>query len=192
MPRLKKKYQEEVAPKLVQEFGIKNKMAVPKITKIVINMGVGAMIKNKELKDIISRDLAAITGQIPSVRLAKVSVAAFDLRRGMPVGLTVTLRGNRMYEFLDKLISITLPRLRDFRGVSIKSFDKSGNYTLGLNEHTVFPEIDLTKVGSPRGLEISIVTNSKGIEKAKRLLELLGMPFTKEDSVQGKLGGRMS
>lgn len=177
--RLKEKYMKEVMPVLAKEFGIGNSMAIPKIEKIVVNTGLGDMTKNKELKASITRDMATITGQIPSVRLAKVSVAAFGLRRGMPVGLSVTLRGERMYDFLDKLISITLPRLRDFRGVPVKSFDKSGNYTLGFVEHTVFPEIDLTKVTKPQGLEMTIVTTAKDPVKGRRLLELMGMPFEK-------------
>jgi large subunit ribosomal protein L5 len=183
--RLKQKYQEVVMKQLVDEFSIKNKMAIPKLTKVVVNMGVGEMIKNKEIKVTLSKDLSTITGQLPSVRLAKVSIATFNLRSGMPVGLTVTLRGFKMYDFLDKLFSIVLPRLRDFRGVPVKSFDKSGNYTLGMSEHTVFPDIDPTKIGQPHGLEITIVTNTKEPAKAKRLLELLGMPFEKED-IQGK------
>lgn len=177
---LKEKYLTEVAPLLAKEFEIKNKMAVPKIAKIVINMGVGEMIKDKKLKEPISKDLAQITGQIPAVRTAKISIAAFGLRRGMPVGLSVSLRGERMYSFLDRLVSITLPRLRDFRGVSAKSFDAAGNYTLGISEHTVFPEIDLAKGSNPRGLEITIVTTAKSPERARKLLELLGMPFEKE------------
>lgn len=179
--RLFEKYVKEVAPKLKEEFSIENAMAIPKIEKVVVNMGVGEMIKNKELGPTLSKDLAAITGQKPSTRLAKVSIATFGLRRGMPVGLTVTLRGVRMYDFLDKLFSIVLPRLRDFRGVPTKSFDARGNYTLGLTEHTVFPEVDVTKVSVPRGLEISIVTNAGEREKAKRLLTLMGMPFAKEE-----------
>ncbi len=180
MSRLKEKYEKEIAGVLAKEFEINNKLAIPKIEKIVVNMGLGEMIKSKELKATASKDLAAITGQTPSVRVAKVSIAAFGLRAGMPVGLSVTLRGERMYDFLDRLVSITLPRFRDFRGVPIKSFDKVGNYTLGVAEHTVFPEIDMTKGVTPRGLEITIVTNSKSIEKSRRLLELLGMPFEKE------------
>jgi large subunit ribosomal protein L5 len=178
--RLKQKYLKEVVPALTREFDIKNKMAVPMVTKIVVNTGLGEMTKDKSLKDIISKDIAAITGQIPSVRRAKISVATFGIRAGMPVGLSATLRGTRMYDFLDKLISITLPRLRDFRGVSMKSFDQSGNYTLGFTEHTVFPEIDQSKSGKPQGFEITLVTNTKDLEKAKRLLELIGMPFEKE------------
>jgi large subunit ribosomal protein L5 len=178
--RLKQKYLSEVAPALISEFDIKNKMAVPKLTKIVVNTGLGEMIKDKGIKDIISRDIATITGQAPSVRRAKVSIAAFGVRAGMPVGLSVTLRGIRMYDFLDRLISTTLPRLRDFRGVPLKSFDKSGNYTLGFAEHIVFSEIDQSKAGKAQGLEITIVTSTKDPVKARRLLELLGMPFEKE------------
>lgn len=180
--RLKAKYEKEVAPVLNEEFGIKNPMATPKIIKVVVNMGVGEMTKNKEIGPSLSRDLAAITGQKPSIRLAKVSIATFGLRRGMPVGLSTTLRGERMYDFLDKLFSIVLPRLRDFRGVSGKSFDLKGNYTLGMSEHTVFPEIDIAKASVPHGLEISIVTNAASPERAKRLLSLLGMPFEKEEA----------
>lgn len=177
--KLKEKYDKEVAPELAKEFGIKSNMAIPKITKIVINMGVGDMIKDKSLKDTVASQLATITGQAPSVRAAKISVAAFGLRAGMPVGLTVTLRGAKMYAFLERLIAIVLPRLRDFRGVSRKSFDKLGNYTLGVREHTVFPEIDLTKGVTPRGLEISVVVSGKERKISERLLELLGMPFEK-------------
>lgn len=176
--RLREKYEEEIVPQLAKELGTKNSLAIPKITKIVVNMGIGAASKNKELLNQARGDLAAITGQMPSVRQAKVSVASFSLRRGMPVGLKVTLRGNRMYDFLDKVISIVLPRLRDFRGVSLKSFDKSGNYSLGIREHIVFPEIDLSK-SSAKGLEITIVTNTRNKEISKRLLELIGMPFEK-------------
>jgi len=147
----------------------------------VVNMGVGEMSKTKEIGLSLSRDLALITGQKPSTRLAKVSIATFGLRRGMPVGLSVTLRGVRMYDFLDKLFSIVLPRLRDFRGVSAKGFDARGNYTLGLTEHTVFPEVDVAKAGAPHGLEVSIVTNAGSPERAKSLLNLLGMAFEKEE-----------
>lgn len=177
--RLKQKYESEVAPRLAEEFQIKNKMAIPKISKVVVNMGVGEIASNKELKENMIRDLATMTGQKPSIRTAKVSIATFGIRRGMPVGVAVTLRGVRMYDFLDKLFSIVLPRLRDFRGVSVKSFDQKGNYTLGVGEHTVFPEIDIAKVSAPRSLEITIVSNSQNPQKGKRLLELLGMPFEK-------------
>lgn len=178
IPRLKEKYLKEIMPQLSKDFGIDNKFAQPKVTKVVVNMGTGEAIKNKELTQVLKKDMATITGQNPSTRKAKVSVASFGVRRGMPVGLMVTLRGDRLYFFLDKLFSIVLPRLRDFRGVSGKSFDKSGNYTLGIAEHTVFPEIDLAK-SQPKGLEITIVTNTKNPESSRRLLELLGMPFEK-------------
>lgn len=178
--RLKEKYEKEIKPVLQKEFGIKNMAAIPQVDKVVLNMGIGEISKDKELKANLSRDLAVISGQVPSLRLAKVSVAAFGIRLGMPVGLSVTLRGEKMYSFLDKLFSIVLPRLRDFRGVSIKSFDKGGNYSLGLSEHTVFPEIDSAKANKPKGLEITIVTNSGDPLKSKRLLQLLGMPFERE------------
>ena len=181
MNRLKQKYEKEVVPKLSKDLGIANKLALPKITKVVVNMGVGDAIKNKEAMDAAKKDLATITGQAPSIRLAKVSVASFGVRRGMPVGLKVTLRGDRMFSFLDKIMSIVLPRLRDFRGVSRKSFDKSGNYTLGVTEHTVFPEIDITKAQS-RGLEITIVTKARNATESMGMLEALGMPFVKEGS----------
>ena len=177
MNRLKEKYIKEVFPKLVSEGKI-NKMAVPRITKVVINAGIGEAVKNKEILEQMKKDLSIIIGQIPQVRPAKKSVVSFGLRRGLPVGLKVTLRKQRMYSFLDRLFAIVLPRLRDFRGVPLRGFDKSGNYTLGITEHTVFPEIDLTK-SQPRGLEITIVTSSPDIKKSRQLLELLGMPFEK-------------
>jgi large subunit ribosomal protein L5 len=177
--RFIEKYQKEVAPALAAEFEIKNKMAVPMVNKVVVNLGIGEVAKNEQALEGLKRDLAAITGQAPSVRLAKKSIAAFGIRTGMPVGLSTTLRGVRMYSFLDRLFSIVLPRLRDFRGISAKSFDKFGNYTLGLVEHTVFPEIDTAKASSAHGLEITIVTTAKDAEKSKRLLELLGCPFEK-------------
>lgn len=180
MSRLQEKYNQEIKNKLVQDFDLKNVMSIPEVEKVVINMGVGEMTKNKELKEKLGGDLAAISGQRPSVRLAKTSIATFGIRRGMPVGLSVTLRGTRMYDFLDKLFSITLPRLRDFRGIPGKSFDKSGNYTLGLSEHTVFPEIDVTKGVAPHGIEITIVIKFGDPEKSKKLLEYLGMPFEKD------------
>ena len=176
--RLQEKYEKEVFKTLVSEFGIKNKMAVPKINKVVLNVGTGSIAKNKEVVENLKKDLAAISGQKPAVKVAKVSIASFGLRRGMPVGLVVTLRREMMYAFLDRLFSIVLPRLRDFRGVSRKSFDKSGNYTLGITEHIIFPEADITK-GTPHGLEITIVVNSGNKEVSERLLELLGMPFEK-------------
>jgi large subunit ribosomal protein L5 len=180
MNRLTEIYQKQALPKMSEEFGIKNSMALPKITKVVVNMGVGAAAKNKEELQQYQKDLAIITGQQPSVRNAKASVASFSLRQGMPVGLKTTLRKERMYSFLDRLMSVVLPRLRDFRGVSAGSFDKNGNYTLGIEQHIVFPEIDAVK-SKPHGLEITIVTNTNETEKAKRLLELLGFPFEKEE-----------
>ncbi len=180
MNRLKEKYNKEIKAELKKELGIKNAMALPKLNKVVVNMGVGEAAKSQTTMDALKRDLSAITGQAASTRNAKVSIASFSLRAGMPVGLTVTLRGERMYSFLDRLFSIVLPRLRDFRGVPLTSFDKSGNYTLGLAEHTVFPEVDSTKSASPHGLEVTIVTNGAGMIQSKRLLEALGMPFQKE------------
>jgi large subunit ribosomal protein L5 len=177
---IKKQYEESVVPELMKDLGIKNKLAVPRITKIVVNMGIGDVFRDKGQLEKAQKDMSILTGQMPSVRTAKISVAGFNLRRGMPVGLKVTLRGKRMYDFLQRLIAIVLPRLRDFRGIPLKSFDKSGNYTLGIAEHTVFPEIDITK-SSPHGLEISIVTSTESVEEAKKLLTLLGMPFEKEE-----------
>ncbi len=181
MNRLQEKYNKEIKEALVKEFGVNNTFAVPKMEKVIVNMGVGNLSKNQGAMDALKKDLATITGQFPSVRNAKVSIASFSLRAGMPVGLSVTLRGERMYSFLDRLFSIVLPRLRDFRGVSLKSFDKMGNYTLGFAEHTVFPEIDTTKSASPHGMEVTFVTTAKDIDKSKKLLELLGMQFSKED-----------
>lgn len=179
MNRLKEKYEKEILPVLLKEFGLKNRMAAPRIEKIVVNAGIGLVARSKELMEAVGKDIAVITGQKPSIRPAKVSEAGFNVRAGMPVGLKVTLRGKRMYDFLDRLVSIVLPRLRDFRGLPLKSFDKSGNYSLGISEHTVFPELDMGKAGKPHGVEITIVTNSNETDKSKRLLELLGMPFEK-------------
>jgi large subunit ribosomal protein L5 len=181
MSNLKGKYETDISKKLADDLGIKNKMAVPRVTKVVINTGIGDLSKNKEGRESIMADLALITGQKPTIRPAKISVAGFNIREGMPVGLSVTLRGERMYDFLEKLFSIVLPRLRDFRGLPVKSFDKSGNYTIGIAEHTVFPEIDVTKTAGPRGMEITIVTNTDNVEESKKLLELMGMPFAKEE-----------
>ncbi len=178
MNRLKQKYLKEVLPVLTKEFGIENKMALPKITKVVVNMGIGDTLKNKEMKEAAMQDLSLITGQKPQIKTAKVSVASFGIRRGMSVGLKVTLRKEKMYVFLDKLFSIVLPRLRDFRGLALDSFDKEGNYTLGLAESNVFPEIDTAKT-QVRSLEVTIVTNTKDKNISRRLLELMGMPFEK-------------
>jgi len=180
MNRLKERYNKEIKAALTKELGVKNQMSVPRLVKVVVNMGVGEAAKSKQAMDSLQKDLATITGQFPSTRNAKVSIASFSLRAGMPIGLTATLRGEKMYSFLDRLFSIVLPRLRDFRGVSDKSFDKQGNYTLGVVEHTVFPEIDTTKSGAPHGMEITIVTTAHDMVESKKLLELLGMPFVKE------------
>ena len=175
---LQNTYKEEIIPKLKREYAIKNIMAVPRVEKIVVNAGVGDLTKNKEGLEKATKELAAITGQMPSVRNAKLSVASFGLREGQPVGLKVTLRGKRMYDFLEKLITIVLPRLRDFRGVSLTSFDQHGNYNLGLKNYSVFPEIDVAQ-SSGRGVEITMVTSTKDKEQSKKLLELLGVPFEK-------------
>src|SRR3989339_1064067 len=177
--RLNDIYQKEIKPEMAKEFGIKNTMAVPKLTKISINLGIGSLIKNKEVKEQLIRDISLVTGQRPSERKAKISVATFAIRRGMVVGLGLTLRGNRMYDFFDKFVNIVLPRLRDFRGVKRTSFDRFGNYTIGLTDHTVFPEIDITKAAPAHGLEITFTTDAKTKERGEKLLELLGMPFEK-------------
>lgn len=176
---LLQKFQEEVSPKLSQEFGLTNRMSVPKVTKVVVNMGIGDLRDEKQGQEQIITDLGKIVGQKPSPRKAKKSIAGFGIREGQVVGAAATLRGVRMYNFLEKLFNIVLPRLRDFRGVSRSSFDQAGNYTLGLTEHTVFPEIDLGKVNKTRGLEVVIVTNTKDKNQAERLLEEMGMPFEK-------------
>ncbi|WAM32435.1 50S ribosomal protein L5 [Caldicellulosiruptor naganoensis] len=176
-PRLKEKYFKEVIPAMMQKFGYKNVMQVPRLGKIVINIGLGEAKDNPKALEAAMNDLMAITGQKPVVTKAKKSIANFKLRKGMPIGCMVTLRGDRMYEFLDKMINLALPRVRDFRGVSDKSFDGRGNYTIGFKEQVVFPEIDYDKVDKIRGLEVTIVTSAKTDEEAKELLRLLGMPF---------------
>jgi large subunit ribosomal protein L5 len=177
MARLKEKYRNEIAPALAKEFDIKNPMAVPKLEKIVVNMGLGEGISNSKVLDTAAEELKTITGQKPVVTKAKKSIAAFKLRQGMNIGAMVTLRGDRMYEFLDRLISVALPRVRDFRGISAKAFDGRGNYTLGVREQLIFPEIDFNKVDKTRGMNISIVTTAKTDEQARSLLKSLGMPF---------------
>jgi len=179
VPRLKKHYREEVAPKLKKEFSIGNPMAVPKLEKIVVNMGVGEAIQNIKVLDDAVEELAAIAGQRPSVRRAKKSIASFKLREGMPIGCSVTLRGDRMWDFLDRLISIALPRVRDFRGVSAKAFDGRGNYTLGIRDHLIFQEIDFNKVDKAKGLNVTFVTTAENDEQAMHLLRELGMPFAR-------------
>ena len=175
--RLRDQYQQAVVPALTQEFGYRNIMEVPRIHKVVVNIGIGEAIANAKALDNAVRDLTDITGQKPIVTRAKKSIAAFRVREGMPVGVTVTLRGERMYEFMDRLMNAALPRLRDFRGVSTRSFDGRGNYTLGLREQLLFPEIDYDKIDKLRGLEITVVTSARTDPEARRLLELLGMPF---------------
>ncbi|HMF55604.1 MAG TPA: 50S ribosomal protein L5 [Pyrinomonadaceae bacterium] len=175
--RLKDRYQKEIAPAISKEFSITNPMAVPRLEKIVINMGMGEAVGNSKVLDTAADELRAITGQKPVVTKAKKSIANFKLRQGMPIGTMVTLRGDRMYEFLDRLITVALPRVRDFRGVSPKAFDGRGNYTLGIREQLIFPEIDFNKVDKTRGMNISIVTTARDDEQARSLLKALGMPF---------------
>ena len=177
MARLKEKYKTDIAPAIAKEFDIKNPMAIPKIEKIVVNMGLGEGISNAKILDTAAEELRSITGQKPVITKAKKSIAAFKLRQGMNIGAMVTLRGDRMYEFLDRLISVALPRVRDFRGISGKAFDGRGNYTLGIREQLIFPEIDFNKVDKTRGMNISIITTAKTDEQARSLLKALGMPF---------------
>jgi large subunit ribosomal protein L5 len=179
MSRLKQKYTEEVVPALVKKFDYENKHMIPKIEKLVINCCTKDAVSNSKVVDQIMADLAAITGQKPVVARAKTSIASFKVRQGMPLGASVTLRGEKMYEFLDRLISISLPRVRDFRGVSNKGFDGKGNYTLGLKEQIIFPEINYDKIDKIRGMGISIVTTASSNEEGRELLTLLGMPFRK-------------
>jgi large subunit ribosomal protein L5 len=177
MSRLKEKYQKEVVPALKKEFGYPNAMAIPKIRKVVINMGLGEATSNAKIVDTAADELSKITGQKATVRRAKKSIAAFKVREGMPVGAMVTLRGERMYEFLDRLTSIALPRVRDFKGISPKGFDGRGNYTLGLRDQIIFPEIDYMKVDKARGMNVSVITSAKTDEEARKLLQLIGLPF---------------
>ncbi len=177
MARLKEKYRTEIAPALAKEFGIENSMAIPKVTKVVVNMGMGEAISNSKILDVAVEELKSITGQKPVITKAKKSIAQFKLRQGMSIGTMVTLRGDRMFEFLDRLISVALPRVRDFRGISAKAFDGRGNYTLGIREQLIFPEIDFNKVDKTRGMNISIITTAKNDEQARALLKALGMPF---------------
>ena len=177
MSRLKDRYRTEIAPTLKKEFGYKNVMAIPRIDKIVVNMGLGEASQNAKVADTGADELGRITGQKAVVRRATKSIAQFKLREGMPVGAMVTLRGEHMYEFLDRLISIALPRVRDFRGLSPKGFDGRGNYTLGLRDQLLFPEIDYMKADKARGMNVSVVTTARTDEEARKLLQLLGMPF---------------
>jgi large subunit ribosomal protein L5 len=177
MSRLREKYQKEVIPALTKEFGYKNVMAVPRVQKVVVNMGLGEATSNAKLVDVGADELARITGQKPVTRRAKKSIAAFKVRKGMPIATMVTLRGERMWEFLDRLMTIALPRVRDFKGVSPRGFDGRGNYTLGLRDQLLFPEIDYMKVDKARGMNVSVVTTAKTDEEARKLLQFIGMPF---------------
>jgi large subunit ribosomal protein L5 len=175
--RLRDKYRADVIPALTKEFGYKNVMAVPKVTKVVVNMGLGEATQNAKVIDTGAEELGKITGQKAAVRKAKKSIAQFKVRQGQPIGAMVTLRGDRMYEFLDRLMNIALPRVRDFRGVSPKGFDGRGNYTLGLKDQLIFLEIDYLKVDKGRGMNVSVVTTAKTDEEARKLLQFMGMPF---------------
>ena len=177
LPRLQEKYRREIVPAMMSELSYANVMQVPRLKRIVINIGLGEAIQNAKALEAAEKDLAAISGQHPVITRAKKSIAAFKLRAGMPIGMMVTLRGRRMYEFLDRLINAVLPRIRDFRGMSRNSFDGRGNYSLGLNDQLVFPEIEYDKVDKARGLEVTIVTTASSNEEGRRLLELLGFPF---------------
>jgi len=179
VPRLKERYASEIAPALAKEFGFSNPMQIPRLVKVTLNFGLGEAIQNPKLIEACTRELASITGQKPIVNRAKKSISTFKVRQGMPIGVSVTLRRDRMWEFLDRLVNLALPRVRDFRGVSPKGFDGKGNYTLGLKEQVVFPEIEYDKVEKVKGLNISVVTTARTDEEARSLLVHLGMPFRK-------------
>ncbi|MDI6858817.1 MAG: 50S ribosomal protein L5 [Dehalococcoidia bacterium] len=178
-PRLKEYYKQEVAPALMREFGYRNPMQVPRLEKIVVNIGLGEALQNAKALDSASADVAAITGQKPVITRAKRSIANFKIRQGNPIGLMVTIRGDRMWELYDRLVNAALPRIRDFHGVSNKGFDGRGNYSLGLREQLIFPEIEYDKIDRIRGLQVVIVTTAKTDEEGKRLLQLMGMPFSR-------------
>jgi large subunit ribosomal protein L5 len=177
MSRMRQRYEKEVVPALKKEFGYGNVMAIPRIEKVVVNMGLGEATQNAKIADTGADEIARITGQKPVITRSKKSIAQFKLRKGMPIGAMVTLRGERMWQFLDRLMSVALPRVRDFRGVSPKGFDGRGNFTLGLKDQLLFPEIDYMKVDKARGMNISVVTTAKTDEESRKLLQLLGMPF---------------
>jgi large subunit ribosomal protein L5 len=174
---LKERYRQEIIPQMIKKYSYKNVMQVPGLTKVVVNMGVGEAIQNAKSLEAAVSDMTAITGQRPVVTKARKSIAAFKLRAGMKIGCRVTLRGNRMYDFVDKLVSVVLPRVRDFRGISPRAFDGRGNYTLGLKEQVIFPEIEYDKIDKVRGMDITVVTTAKTDEEARDLLRLVGMPF---------------
>ncbi len=180
MSRLKERYRSEVIPDLLQRYGYRNIMQVPRLEKLVLNIGLGEAIQNAKALEAAETDLVAISGQHPVITRARKSIASFKLRTGMPIGLKVTLRGERMYDFFDRLVNAVLPRQREFQGVSRNSFDGRGNYSFGFNEQIIFPEVDYDKVDKVRGLEISIITTAKTDEEGRHLLELLGMPFSKD------------
>ena len=183
MPRLKDKYREEIVPTLMEEFGYHSIMQVPRLVKVVVNIGLGEALQNAKALESASHDIAVITGQKPIITRAKKSVATFKLREGNPIGMKVTLRGSRMYDFLDRLINVALPRQRDFRGISADAFDGRGNYTLGLRDQLVFPEINYDSIDALRGMEISIVSTARTDEEGRRLLQLMGAPFTHPDTL---------
>jgi large subunit ribosomal protein L5 len=186
IPRLKQRYHDEVVPALTKEFGYTNVMQVPRLVKVTVNKGVGEASQNKKVLDDTVAELRLITGQHPMVRRARKSISNFKLREGMPVGAAVTLRGERMWEFFDRLVTLALPRVRDFRGVSDRSFDGRGNYTLGVKEQIIFPEINIDKIDRVSGLDISIVTSAETDREAFELLRLLGMPFVRRETVEGE------
>jgi large subunit ribosomal protein L5 len=181
-PRLKERYREEIVPALVKEFGYGNVMQAPRVEKVTLNVGTGEAVQNAKALDSASTDIATITGQHPVITRAKKSIANFKLREGMPIGVMVTLRGDRMWEFLDRTLNASLPRIRDFQGVSPNSFDGRGNYSLGIREQVIFPEIEYDKIDKIRGMQITICTTAKTDEEGQRLLELLGMPFARRGS----------
>ena len=180
MARLKERYRDEIVPLMMQEQGYKNSMQVPRLDKIVLNIGLGEAIQNQRALEAATNDLSLISGQRPVITRAKWSIASFKLRAGMAIGLMVTLRGERMYEFFDRLVNAALPRVRDFQGIPAKAFDGRGNYTLGIREQIIFPEIDYDKVDKIRGLQVSIITTARTDEEARRLLELMGIPFSRQ------------
>jgi large subunit ribosomal protein L5 len=177
MARMREMYQTEIAPKLSEQFKYKSPMQIPRLSKIILNMGLGEAIQNIKILDSAAEELGMISGQKPVITRARQSIAAFKLRKGMPIGCMVTLRGDRMYEFFDKLVNVALPRVRDFRGISSKALDGRGNYTLGIKEHIIFPEIDYDKIDKIKGMNITIVTTAKSDDEARTLLALMGMPF---------------
>jgi len=178
-PRLKEMYRQDVVPALMKEFGYRNVMEVPRLEKVVVNIGLGEALQNPKALDSAASDIAAITGQKPVITRAKRSIANFKVRQGNPIGLMVTVRGDRMWELMDRMVNATLPRIRDFHGVSNKGFDGRGNYSLGVREQLIFPEIEYDKIDRIRGLQITLVTTARNDEEGKRLLQLLGMPFSR-------------